>query len=105
MMEWQSDIFEGEKKKEKKKMTITSLNMNNWHEFLTPHPISRAVLKAPPVIGIYCLSFSIYGSAPSGNIVPPPGNMKYGPSFFIHPWWPFLSAILLYGMLSCHICM
>ena len=71
---------------------------------LTPHPISSAVLRTPPLIGMYWPSFSIYCSAPSGNIVPPPGNIKCWPSSFIHPWWPFLSAILLYGMLLCHIC-
>lgn len=51
----------------------------------TPHPISRAVLRTPPAMGIYCLSLSMYCIAPSGNIVPPPGKMKYGPSAFIHP--------------------
>ena len=51
----------------------------------TPHPMSKAVLKVPPLKGIYCRSFSMYCSAPSGNMVPPPGKMKYGPSSIIHP--------------------
>lgn len=71
---------------------------------LTPQPISSAVLRMPPFVGMYCPSFSIYCTAPSGNMVPPPGKMKCGPSCFIHPWCPFLSAILLWGMLLCHIC-
>uniref|UniRef100_A0A2P2K791 Uncharacterized protein n=1 Tax=Rhizophora mucronata TaxID=61149 RepID=A0A2P2K791_RHIMU len=45
-------------------------------QLATPHPISSAVLKTPPFMGMYCPSFSMYCTAPSGNIVPPPGKTK-----------------------------
>lgn len=87
--------------------SIVTIQSKRWIKntmlILTPHPMSRAVLRVPPFSGIYCASFSMYWPAPPGNIVPPPGKVKCSPSLFIHPWWPFRSAILLYGMFACQI--
>lgn len=69
---------------------------------VTPQPVSMAVLMDPSLRLINFPILSIYASAPSGNIVPPPGNLNVSPSYLIQFCTAFSTVRCLCGTFTYH---
>lgn len=71
-------------------------------EKLTPQPVSIAVLIEPSLRLINLAISSIYASAPLGNMVPPPGNLNFSPSYLIQFCTAFSTVNSLCGTFAYH---